>query len=859
MGEVYRARDTRLGRDVALKVLPVHLCSDPELRQRMEREAQTISSLNHPNICQLYDVGSQDEIDFIVMEYLDGQTLADQLKSGPLPLKLALKIAIDIADALDKAHANGIVHRDLKPGNIMLTGSGASKLMDFGLAKLTPAKATTSQDATARSTVTTSIAELIACPNALTQRGTVLGTYLYMAPEVLQGQRADAQSDIFSLGCVLYEMITGQSPFARQSQLSVITAILECEPEPVTSRAKLTPPSLNHIVLRCLAKDPGERWQSARDLRGELRWVAESSALTRDIKPATRAREWTAWAVAFVSILLVGWLAFALFRPLPHQRQPLRLSIMPPPSTSFVPYNLAISPDGQRLAFVAARSDGSTGLWVRALAAGSAQQLTGTEGALYPFWSADSRQIGFFSGAKLKKVDPGTGAVQIICDLPFGYGATWNTRGVILYGNPGSGPVYKVDAAGGTPQAVTKATGSQVHRWPVFLPDQQHFLYFVDNTEETGDRKGIYVGSLSSMESKLVSSEIANNIQFTSGDLYFAHDRSLVSQHFDVTNLELTGSPRLIIQQELEPDPAFSQSDFSVSRNGVVVFGSAADAFSRLTWFNRAGQELETIPALGYRDPALSRDGRLLIVSSDDDRNGKHFIRLYDAARSNSARITDTGSDIFPLLSPDSKRVAYTTGAERSIFTVAADNSRKPEMLIEGRGLMPNDWSSDGRYLLFMNSRGEAQLNVYDFQEHSQTVFTTGAEAQFSPGGHWVAFTGSGAGQNAGNYQDSEIFVSPFPGPGSRIQVSNHGGAQPRWRGDGKELFYIGLDKKLWAVSIDTARGKVEAGVPHALFQTRITAARIVLFQYTVSPDGKRFLINSLPAYGAAPITVLIN
>src|SRR5271163_511448 len=528
MGEVYRARDTRLGRDVALKVLPVHLCSDPELRQRMEREAQTISSLNHPHICQLYDVGSHDGIDFIVMEYLDGQTLADRLKSGPLPLKQALRIALDIADALDKAHAHGIIHRDLKPGNIMLTKSGASKLMDFGLAKLTPAVVAESEDPIAPSAETRSIAELAAPPNRLTQRGVLLGTYLYMAPEVLQGRRADAQSDIFSFGCVLYEMITGQSPLAGKSQLSVITAILEREPGPVTNRAPLTPPSLNHIVLRCLAKDPGERWQSARDLLGELMWVAESSALAGDTKPATRTREWAGWAVAAVCILLAGWLAFALFRSPPRQRQPLRLSLLPPPSTSFVPYHLAISPDGQRLAFIAVQADGSTHLWVRSLAAGSAQQLTGTEGALYPFWSPDSHQIGFFSGAKLKKVDPGTGAIQIICDVPFAYGATWNSRGVILFGSAASGPVYKVDAAGGVPQPVTRATGSQSHRWPVFLPDQEHFLYFVDYVGEAGDRKGIYLGSLSSMESKLISAEIFNNIQFTSGNLYFARDRSLI-------------------------------------------------------------------------------------------------------------------------------------------------------------------------------------------------------------------------------------------------------------------------------------------------------------------------------------------
>jgi serine/threonine protein kinase len=863
MGEVYRARDVRLERTVAIKILPADLSSSPNLKQRFEREARAISSLSHPHICALYDIGAQDGVDFLVMEYLDGQTLADRLQKGALPIEQVLKIGMEIADALDKAHRQGITHRDLKPGNIMLTKSGA-KLMDFGLAKTTAAFGGAAPGVPLTpSAPTMSATTLTSAPAPLTEQGTIIGTFLYMAPEILQGKAGDARIDIFSFGCVLYEMVTGTRPFAGKSQLSAIAAILERDPEPMTNLQPLIPPPLEHVVLRCLTKDPDERWQTSSDLVRELKWVAEGAGITKLSKSAPRRREQFAWGVAAVCIVLLIWLGLALRSTRPPERQHLRLSLLPPQSTSFVPYNFSISPDGQRLAFVAAAQDGGTALWIRSLAAGTAQQLTGTEGAMYPFWSPDSRSVGFFSAGKLKSVDPSGSAVQIICDAPGGMGGTWNDRGTIVFANLNTGIGFaglnKVSASGGEPQPATDIIASNaIALWPSFLPDGNHFLYFVSYlvgfTSEPN--KGIFVGSLSSRGTQMISRDISGNTQFVSGRLFYVRDRSLMVQPFDLDHLQITGRPEPAAQQELEQDPVNSRAGFSVSNNGVVLFQSANDSVSRLSWFDRGGKELGELPASSYRDPALSRDGTLLAVSSDDERNGKDYIHIYDLARGTSTRISQGGTEVFPVLSPNAREVAYV--GNDHIYVGATDGSSKPERLLESNGLIPNDWSPDGRFLVYMNLKngGASELDFYDFQKHSYAAYGSGAEAQFSPDGNWVAFTGN---LGFSSSRDSDIFVAHFPGPGGQIQISNRGGAQARWSADGKELFYVSADKKLMAVSIDTSHGRPVAGLPHALFQTRIVSARIVLFQYAVSPDGKRFLINSLPLFGSAPLTVLMN
>jgi len=607
--------------------------------------------------------------------------------------------------------------------------------------------------------------------------------------------------------------------------------------------------------------------QSARDLSRELKWISGEVGLTKASEPAPRRRERFAWGVAALCIALLTWFGVAHWRSIQSaESRHLRLSLLPPPSTSFVPYNFAISPDGQRLAFVAAVQDGGTALWIRSLAAATAQQLTGTEGATFPFWSPDSRQVGFFQASKLKSVDPSSGAVQILCDAPGGAGGAWNNRGTIIFtgyqlGNRPSGDIigiFKVPASGGEPQLVTKGNAPF---WPSALPDGDHFIFFSTGSSKSAQKQGIYVGSLSTQESKLISSEIVGNTQFASSRLYYVRDRSLMAQSFDLKRLQLTGRPEAVSRQELEEAPAFSRTGFSVSDNGVVVFQSATESVSRLAWFDRSGKELEELPRTGYRDPALSRDGALLAVSSDDDHNGKHYIHIYDFTRGTSTRVSDGGTEVFPVLSPDGKRVAYEVNNARTsqyIDVAATDGSGKLERLATSDFLIPNGWSADGRFLVYMNFQNgiAPELDVLDLRNHSQTTYATGAEAQFSPDGKWIAFTGLGS---SGSGEGSEVYVGRFPGPGRRIQISNHGGAQPRWRADGEELFYIAMDKKLMAVAIDPSHDEPVAGVPHALFQTRIIAPRIVLFQYAVSPDGSRFLINSMPSVGAAPLTVLMN
>jgi serine/threonine protein kinase/Tol biopolymer transport system component len=866
MGEVYRARDTRLGRDVAVKVLSTLLSSDPDLKLRFEREARAVSLLTHPNICCLYDIGSQDGTDFIVMEYLEGETLAVRLSAGPLPLPLSLKIGVEIADALDKAHREGIIHRDLKPGNIMLTKSGA-KLMDFGLAKpfTSTLRGVTPAPIPSQGPPTMSASALTLPYSPSTEHGTIVGTLLYMAPESIQGRPADFRSDIFSFGCVLYEMISGRRAFNGESRLSIVAAILEKDPQPMASFQPLTPAAVEHVVLRCLMKDPEERWQSSRDLSRELKWISGGVGITKAPEPAARLRERLAWGVAALCIALLAWAGVAHWRNLQSaENRHLHLSLLPPLSTSFVPYNFAISPDGRRLAFVAAAQDGGTALWIRSLAAGAAQQLTGTEGALYPFWSPDSRQVGFFQASKLKSVDPSIGAVQILCDAPGGAGGAWNNRGTIIFaGSTSSGSISgisKVSASGGEPQLVIKGSESNASIfWPSALPDGDHFLYFIIGSSNSRRKQGIYVGSLSSQEPKLVSSEIVGNTQFASSRLYYVRDRSLMAQPFDVKRLQTTGPPEAVSRQELEVAPVFAHAGFSISDDGVVVFQSATESVSRLSWFDRTGKELEELPRTGYRDPALSRNDSLLAISSDEDHNGKHYIHIYDIARGTSTRVSDGGTEVFPVLSPDGKRVAYAGNDGRTsqyIDVAATDGSGKLERLAASDFLIPNDWSADGRFLVFMNiQNGASELDILDLSNHSQTAYAPGTEAQFSPDGKWIAFSG----QKAISGEDAEVYVGRFPGPGRRIQISNHGGAQARWSADGKELFYMTNDKKLMAVAMDMSHGEPVAGVPHVLFQTRISAARTVLFQYAVSRDGKRFLINSTPSTGAAPLTVLMK
>jgi len=847
MGEVYRARDTRLDRTVAVKVLPTHLSDNPEARQRFEREARAISSLNHPNICILHDVGYQDGVDYLVMEYLEGETLADRLMKGPLPLDQALKCGVGICEGLEKAHGSGVIHRDLKPGNIMLTKSGV-KLMDFGLAKLIPA-------VNPHSPGLAETLPSLAGGHPLTAKGFLVGTFQYISPEQVEGKEADARSDIFALGAVLYEMATGKRAFEGKTTASVIAAVLERDPAPISKGQPMSPPALDHLVGSCLAKNPENRWQTVHDIRLELQWIAQDGAKTGAAagRSASSSTHWLAWLLAFVMALAVVFLVVWNMEHIGPRDGPLRASLLPPAKSSFAPYNFTLSPDGRRLAFVAVADDGSTALWVRSLASGATQQFSNTADARFPFWSPDGRWVAFFAEGKLKKLEGDTGSVQTICDARSGWGGDWNRDDVLIFAGDVAGPLSRVPAAGGVPVPVTKLiheASSEGHRWPSFLPDGKHFLYQVDWVGAAGT----YIGSLDGGESKLLSHDLAGDVHFVAGYLVFVRNGSLMAQPFDPQLLQFKADPIPIVPQDVEAEKAFSHGNFSVSRSGSLIYLSRTAALSQFEWFDRTGKELGAIGVSGAYEPRISPDSRYVAYSADPAGDGRHSVWAYDLVRKTATQLTDGDRDGFPVWSTDGKRFVYggNRGDGFGIYMRATDGSGQDQVLVKGIFLPPTDWSRDGRNVLYMSiARGRPTIYSYLVGRTAPpTEVAKGAEAQFSPDGHWIANVG---------FPDN-VFVQPFPvAGGGRTQISSYGGAQPKWRPDGKELFYIAPDKKLMAVSVQMGKTFV-AGTPHALFQTRITATRYVYFQYDVAPDGQRFLINSLrPENTSPPLTLVLN
>jgi serine/threonine protein kinase len=838
MGEVYRARDLRLGRDVAIKVLPENLSADEGRRQRFEREARTISSLNHPNICALYDVGNHEGMEYLVLEYLEGETVEKRLEKGPLPTGILLQYGIEIAEALEKAHRKGIIHRDLKPANIMLTKSGA-KLLDFGLAKWS------ARDLSEAETSKT----LTGTPESLTEHGAMLGTFRYMAPEQLEGKEVDTRTDLFAFGEVLYEMATGIPAFSGKSRASLIAAILTAEPHPISTLQPVSPAALDQLVRNCLAKDPDNRWQSAHDVKLELKFLQERSEKAEHLALPARWKKWErlAWAAGLLFTLAI--LLWNNNRSVPEVSRIVRSSLLPPSGSSYESDNFAVSPDGARLAFVAVGRDGRSTLWVRSLSVASAQEFSTTDGAVYPFWSPDSRHVGFFADGKLKTVDSENGGVKILCNAPEGRGGTWNRDGKIVFAPYIIGPLHAVADGGGEPVPVTKTAHdgtAEAHRWPFFLPDGKHFLYLADwNGPADAQPNGIYVGSLSSNASKLISSDITSGVIYASGRLLYVHDRSLMAQAFDIDRLELSGPAESIVEQELLTNPTFMYSGFSASQNGILVFQSTADANSRLTWLERTGKELSQVPVTGYSFPRVSPDGRLLLVSSDDARNGRYFLRIYDLERGVSTRITDGGSERDASWSRDGKRIAFSTvtGNTSYLYDVPADRSSTPQLLVNGAKMLQIDRSPDD-HISFLKLERQPILAIYASADHQVTQFNSiGAEARFSPDGKWLAYTALDG-----------IFVQSFPGPGGRIQISNGHGTQAVWSRDGREITYIAPDRKLMSVTFDAQRKL--ASTPQVLFQTRIIAPTFVGHQYDVAPDG-RFIINSLPSSNSSPLTLL--
>jgi Tol biopolymer transport system component len=861
MGEVYRARDTRLDRTVAIKVLPSHLSSNPEVRQRFDREARTISSLSHPHICALHDVGHQDGIDYLVMEFLEGETLTDRLSRGPLPTEQVLRYGIEIADALDKAHRQGIVHRDLKPGNIMITKSGV-KLVDFGLAKL----AAVSPAGTSSSV---SILQTQAGTN-LTQEGTILGTFQYMAPEQLEGKEADVRSDIFAFGAVLYEMATGQKAFAGKSQASLIASILSAEPPPISTVAPMTPPALDRVVKTCLAKDPDDRWQTAHDVMLQLKWIAEGGSQAGVPAPLVarrRSRERLAWGVAaLLALSTVALAALYLARPRPVLRA-VRSSLLPPEKTTYHFISdaggpPALSPDGLQIAFTARDASGKASLWVRSLDSLTSRALPGTDGAMYPFWSPDSRHIGFFADAKVKKIEAAGGPALALCDAADGRGGTWNKNGVILFEPHFREPIFRVSATGGKPVAVTKLDESRretTHRFPVFLPDGNHFLYEAgSHTVGTeSELHAIYLGSLDGASPKLLVNARSKAL-YAAGHLLFVRQRTLLAQPFDPKGGKLSGEPFPIVGN-VQEDPGFFTAVFSVSDNGVLAYqeaGGNVDQF-QMTWFDRSGKKIETVgPKAALWAPRISHDGRRVVFAVGDPAD----IWLEDMARKVSTRLTfDPADDSFAVWSPDDSRVAW--GSQRTgggdIYSKSTTGTGSDELLFSSPlGKIPRSFSPDGRLLLInvLNPKTKYDLDVLTLPERKVVPFLDSEfdelMGEFSPDGRFVAYASNESGR-------FEVYVVPYPGPGGKWQISSGGGAAPVWRRDGKELFYLAPDHKLMAVGIKTA-GAFEAEAPQPLFETRIREDPDRHFD--VSADGQRFLLDSpLGDETTPPITLVQN
>ena len=592
MGEVYKARDTRLDRTVAIKVLREHVASDPDLKQRFEREARTVAALNHPHICTLHDIGQQDGTDFLVMEYLEGETLAQRLTKGTLPLEQALRYAIEIVDALDKAHRKGITHRDLKPGNIMVTKAG-TKLLDFGLAKLKPAGAAPG------------VSALPTQSAGLTAEGSILGTLQYIAPEQLEGKDADARTDIFAFGATVYEMVTGRKAFEGKSQASLIGAILEREPTAISSLQPMSPPGLDRVVKKCLAKDPDGRWQTASDLHDELKWVAEGGSQAGLAVPAavpTRVQSRLAWGVAAgTTVLLAMALAVLYLNRAPVQTTTVRFPVL---TEGGVECGFALSPDGRQLAF----ADGGQ-LWIRPLDSLESRALPGTEEASFPFWSPDSRSLGFFTFTELRTIDPTGGPPQTVCAVPLGFGGTWNQDDVIVFGRRGGG-LLRVPAAGGEPTPVTALDDTRqetAHWWPQFLPDGEHLLFLATGEAE---QDGIYVGSLESgVTPSLVLRTTLRARYAAPGYILFGRGESLMAQPFDVERLALTGDPVRVVDG-VQSLPRVRWFGFSASHQGELAYvGGGEGAASQLRWLDRSGADLGTVGAPGeYRDPVLSPD-----------------------------------------------------------------------------------------------------------------------------------------------------------------------------------------------------------------------------------------------------------
>jgi Tol biopolymer transport system component len=884
MGEVYLAHDVRLERRIALKVLPTDRCASADARQRFEREARIISRLSHPNICALYDVGRHDApqgpIDYLVMEYLEGETLSDRLEKGALPLEQTLRFGIEIADALHKAHGQGVVHRDLKPANVMLTKTGV-KLLDFGLAK--------------SGKPLIQGGSLTAAPTRaeLTQEGAIIGTLQYMAPEQLEGKETDARTDIFALGAVLYEMATGRKAFSGTNQASLISSIMKEEPEPIARIRQMTPPAFDHAVETCLAKDPEERWQSANDLKSQLKWIAASGSRPGATAPVgtapvgtapmgadaatTRAasrgrRERLAWGVAGVAVLASILALGAFLRrggPTPTPAGPMRFSINLSEMSAL--RSVELSPDGTHLVAVARDASGRNLLWLRPIDSLALVALPGTENPSYPFWSPDGRFIAYFADGKLKKIAVSGGPPQTICDAPLNRGGTWGPDGTIIFAPVSDGPLARVSSSGGTSTLLTQLNptrGETTHRWPFFLPDGRHYLYLVASfaTSTEQEKMGIYVRSLDSQEERFLLRANSSMAYAPPGYILFLRERNLYAQAFDARELRVSGDP-LPVAEQIQYFPQIYKATFSVSNSGALLYqNQGGTVLGRLAWFDRGGRNLGFLGApADQANPRISPDGKRVALSITDAQSGNQDIWAYESSGGIATRLTThPGVDGTPIWSPDGTRIVFTSirRGHADLYRMKSSGGGSEQPLFEfGRTSYASDWSPDGRFVLLRANDAQSNLELWTIPadgDHKPVPFIKTAfgvtGGRFSPDGRFVAYASNETGR-------WEIYVAPFPGPGGNWRVSSEGGNEPVWRRDGKELFYIAADSHLMTVPVKLVP-TFDAGEPKSLFlvRRREPVATIDMFSYDVSADGQRFLVNTDAGESSTPpLTAILN
>ena len=848
MGEVYRARDPRLGRDVAIKVLPAAFAADPDRLRRFEQEAHAAAALNHPNILAVHDIGMGADAPFIVSELLEGETLRERLRSGPVPVRKAIAYAVQIARGLAAAHEKGITHRDLKPENLLVTTDDRVKILDFGLAKVTrdPAAGTVSAVPTA--------------PRH-TEAGVVLGTVGYMAPEQVRGEAVDHRADLFTLGAILYELLSGQRAFQRGSAPETMTAILNDDPPDLLAIDRPIPPGLARIVHRCLEKSAPARFQTASDLAFALDALSGASGDRKAAVPSKggKPRERLAWmALALMTAIAAVAIALA-FRPGPSAPE-TRLDIATPPTTD--PASLAISPDGKKILFVAT-SQGHPQLFLRALDSVSARPLPGTAGASVPFWKPDNRSVGFFADGKLKRIDIESGSVQELAEALFLGGGSWSRDDVILFSPSGPDSIFRIPAAGGEAVHVTRLEqGHTGHSFPHFLPDGRHFTYYVRGGP---DIRGVYLGQLGEPGGRRVLDADSGATYASSGHLLFVRQGTLFAQAFDLDRLQLTGNASPVADQLAVGDFAAA---VSASTAGPIAYRTGAAGDQRqFVWVDRSGTEMGRVgnPGRGFTAPSLSRDGHRLAFWQSV--GGNPDVWLLDVGRGVSSRFTfDPADDVYPIWSPDGKSIAFSSnrkGAHDLYVKSAADTGREEVLLRTPETEVAVDWSRDGRFLLYMVV-DPAPWSLWALPLHGDRkpmrVMQTDSDrsfGQFSPDGKMIAYSSTESGH-------WEIYVQPFPGPGTKSLVSTAGGISARWGPDGKELFYIALDDRLMAVPIRLASDgeSVEARTPVPLFTTRVGGAlQQTGFtpQYVVAPDG-RFLMNTVVEDpNASPITVILN